>query len=177
MKKTCLILVLVLIMNQLNAQNWKPVTANVFFKIKMFGSSVDGKFKGFIGTIKFDANDLKNASIEASVDASTIDTDNNLRNKHLREKEDFFDTQKYALLKIKSVHFEKDGQNFIGVFDLTIKKITKKIKIPFTFVETGDKATFKGGTVINRKDWSIGGGTWGMSDQVNFSVIINAIAN
>jgi polyisoprenoid-binding protein YceI len=157
------------------AQNWKPVTANVGFKIKMLGSTVDGKFKGFNGTVKFDPADLASASISGTVDASTIDTDSNLRNRHLKEKEEFFDVAKYPTLKMKSIKIEKDGANFVGTFDLTMKATTKSVKIPFTFKQDGDKAIFAGSTVINRKDWSVGGGTWGMGSDVTFSVTINTV--
>jgi polyisoprenoid-binding protein YceI len=157
------------------AQNWKPVTANVSFKIKMLGATVDGKFKGFSGTLKFDPNNLPASSLTASVDASTIDTDNNLRNKHLREKLDFFNVAKYPSLKMKTTKLEKDGSNYVGYFDLTIKETTKNIKIPFTFKQDGDKASFQGSTVINRRDWSVGGGTFGMSDNVIFSILVNAV--
>ena len=157
------------------AQNWKPVTANVSFKIKMLGATVDGKFKGFSGMMKFDPNNLSASSLLASVDASTIDTDNNLRNKHLREKTDFFNVSKYPNLKMKTTKIEKDGSNYVGYFDLTIKETTKNVKIPFIFKQDGDKATFQGSTVINRRDWSVGGGTFGMSDNVTFSILVNAI--
>ncbi|WP_109745025.1 YceI family protein [Arcicella aurantiaca] len=159
----------------ISAQNWKPVTVNVFFKIKMLGSTVDGKFKGFAGVIKFDPNNLSSSSLVASVDANTIDTENNLRNKHLREKTDFFNVTKYPNLKMKTTKIEKDGSNYIGYFDLTIKDITKNVKIPFTFKQDGDKAAFQGSAVINRRDWAVGGGTLGMSDNVTFSILVNAV--
>ncbi len=159
-----------------NAQNWKPTTANVFFKLKMLGSTVEGKFKGFSGTLKFDANNLAASSLNATVDATTIDTDNNLRNKHLKEKEDFFNVAKYPLLKMKTTKIEKDGNNFIGYFDLTMKETTKSVKIPFTFKQEGNNATFQGSAVINRRDWSVGGGTWGMSDNVTFTILVNAVS-
>ncbi|MES2517244.1 MAG: YceI family protein [Bacteroidota bacterium] len=176
MKKVLIFLFFVnLSITAATAQIWKPVTAGVSFKIKMLGATVDGKFKGFVGTLKFDPNDLVNSSLVASVDASTVDTDNNLRNKHLKEKEDFFDVAKYPVVKMKTTKIEKDGSNFMGYFDLTMKATTKNIKIPIVFKQDGNKATFQGSTLINRRDWSVGGGTFGMSDNVTFTIVINAI--
>jgi polyisoprenoid-binding protein YceI len=57
----------------ISAQNWKPVTASVSFKIKQFGITVKGTFKGFVGTLKFDPDDFVNASLTASVDAKYIE--------------------------------------------------------------------------------------------------------
>lgn len=177
MNKILIFLLLVNLSLGVNAQNWKPTNANVSFKLKMLGSTVEGKIKGFSGTLKFDANNLASSSLSASVDATTIDTDNSLRNRHLKEKEDFFNVAKYPLLKMKTTKIEKDGNNFLGYFDLTIKETTKSVKIPFTFKQEGNNATFQGSSVINRRDWSVGGGTWGMSDNVTFTIIINAVSN
>jgi polyisoprenoid-binding protein YceI len=175
MKKILLVLLFVYGYVNSMAQIWKPQTANISFKIKMLGATVQGKFSGLVGSIKFDPNDLANASIVATVDAATIDTDNNLRNKHLREKEDFFDVAKYPTIKMKTLKIEKEGNNYIGYFNLTMKAATKQIKLPFVFYQEGNKATFQGSTVINRRDWKVGGGTWGMSDDVTFSIVLNAI--
>ena len=177
MKKILIFLLFVNLSLGVNAQNWKPTNANVSFKLKMLGSTVEGKFKGFSGTLKFDANNLATSSLNASVEVATIDTDNNLRNRHLKEKEDFFNVAKYPLLKMKTTKIEKDGNNFVGYFDLTIKETTKSVKIPFTFKQEGNNASFQGSTVINRRDWSVGGGTWGMSDNVTFTIAVNAVSN
>ena len=176
MKKISIIFLFVSLSTATFAQNWKPVTANVFFKLKMLGSTVEGKFKGFSGIIKFDPNNLATSSLNASVDASTLDTDNNLRNKHLKEKEDFFNVAKYPTVKMKTTKIEKDGNNYVGYFDLTMKETTKSVKIPFTFKQEGNNATFQGSAVINRRDWAVGGGTWGMSDNVTFTIAVNAIS-
>lgn len=176
MNKILIFLLLVNLSLGVNAQNWKPTNANVSFKLKMLGSTVEGKFKGFSGTLKFDANNLATSSLNASVEAATIDTDNNLRNRHLKEKEDFFNVAKYPLLKMKTTKIEKDGNNFVGYFDLTIKETTKSVKIPFTFKQEGNNAAFQGSAVINRRDWSVGGGTWGMSDNVTFTIAVNAVS-
>jgi polyisoprenoid-binding protein YceI len=176
MNKILFIILFVSFSIGLNAQNWKPTTANVSFKLKMLGATVEGKFKGFSGTLKFDPNNLATSSLNASVDATTLDTDNSMRNRHLKEKEEFFNVAKYPNLKMKTTKIEKDGSNFVGYFDLTIKETTKSVKIPFTFKQEGNNATFQGSAVINRRDWSVGGGTWGMSDNVTFTIAVNAVS-
>jgi polyisoprenoid-binding protein YceI len=175
MKKILSLLLCVGIINiQSWAQSWKPTAASVTFKVKMFGVAVEGSFKGFVGTMVFDPNNLTGANMQASVDARTLDTDNSLRNKHLREKEEFFDVAKYPTVKMKSVKFEKAGNGYVGYFDLTIKKTTKNVKIPFTFSQNGTTATFAGAVTINRRDWDLGGGTLGMSNDASVSIVVNA---
>jgi polyisoprenoid-binding protein YceI len=175
MKKVLILILFVSLTNSTFAQNWKPVTAGVNFKMKMLGTTVNGNFKGFSGILKFDPNDLSNSSLIGTVETNTVDTDNNLRNRHIREKEDFFNVAKYPKLKMKTTKIEKDGNNYVGYFDLTMKETTKNVKIPFIFKQEGDKATFQGSTVINRRDWAVGGGTFGMGDNVTFTITVNAV--
>ena len=175
MKKMLIFALFLSLTNTVFAQNWRPTTAGVSFKMKMLGTSVTGNFKGFVGTLKFDPNDLVNSSLVGTVDATTIDTDNSLRNRHLKEKEDFFNVAKYPKLKMKTTTIDKEGSNYVGYFDLTIKETTKNVKIPFIFKQEGDKATFQGSTIINRRDWAVGGGTFGMGDNVTFTITVNSV--
>ena len=175
MKRVLMIVIFVSLWNDIFAQNWKPVTAGVNFKMKMLGTTVNGNFKGFSGTLKFDPSDLASSSLIGTVDATTVDTDNNLRNRHIREKEEFFNVAKYPKLKMKTTKIERDGNNYVGYFDLTMKETTKNVKIPFIFKQDGEKATFQGSTVINRRDWAVGGGTWGMSNDVTFTITVNVV--
>ena len=174
MKKVlCLLMIISSITITISAQNWKPTTASVSFKIKQFGLTVKGNFKGFSGVIKFDPNDLANSSLYASVDANTLDTDNGLRNSHLKEKSEYFDVAKYPTLKMNTTKIIKEGNRFMGYFDLTIKGKTKNVKIPIFFTPDGETATFQGSTVINRRDWSIGGKSLGMGNDVIFTIVVN----
>ncbi len=157
----------------ISAQNWKPTTATVDFKIRMFGLGVNGNLKGLSGTVIFDPNNLPLTNISVSVDAKTIDTDNFLRNKHLREKEEFFNVNKYPTISLKSTKVEKTTNGYIGFFDLTMKATTKNIKIPFSFVQTGNKGQFKGSATINRNDWKVGGSSMGMGDDVVLTLQLN----
>lgn len=156
-----------------SAQTWKLVTASVTFKIKMFGATVEGSFKGLTGNIQFDPDNLSNANIMATVDAKTLDTDNSLRNRHLQNKEDFFNVSKYPTLRMKSTKIEKSGNGYVGYFDLTIKSTTKNVKVPFTITQSGEKATFAGAFTINRRDWQVGGGTLGMADDATVNLTVN----
>lgn len=177
MKKILFVSIFVSVaIGSLKAQQWKPVSANVTFKIKMFGATVDGSLKGLAGAVLFDPSDLPHANIQATIDARTIDTDNSLRNKHLREKEDFFDVAKYPSIKMKSVKFEKTANGYLGYFDLTMKKTTKNVKMPFSFSQNGVNSTFVGSFTINRRDWEIGGGMLGMSNDVTVSITLNTQA-
>jgi polyisoprenoid-binding protein YceI len=155
------------------AQKWTPTTGTAKFSLKMLGLGVDGNFKGLKANIDFNPENPANSSIFASVDASTVSTDNSLRDTHMREKPEFFEVAKYPTLSLKSTSITKSGSSYIGTFNFTIKNVTKPVKIPFIFTQTGDKGTFVANFEINRKDWNFGGNTMGMSDKVKISLSLN----
>jgi polyisoprenoid-binding protein YceI len=148
--------------------DWEVKNYSIGFVIKNAGFNVDGSFKGLTYKLKFDdggANDV----INASVDASTINTNNGARDKHLR-KSDYFDVEKYPKISLKSVSFTKlSTGKYKGTFKLTIKATTKTVEIPFTF----NKGAFEGEVEINRLDYGVGESSWVLSNTVKIKVKIN----
>ncbi|AEI49327.1 YceI family protein [Runella slithyformis DSM 19594] len=175
MKKTLFFLFCVSISGSGMGQTWQPVSSGIGFSVKMLGVTVEGSFRGLAANLKFNPETPTAGSLSATVDAATVDTDNALRNRHLREKEDFFEAANYPKISLKSTKIEKAANGYIGHFDLTIKSITKSVKVPFTFSQTDNKATFTGTFMINRRDWALGGNTFGMSNEVTIRLTVNAI--
>ncbi len=134
---------------------------------------VEGSFGKFQGKLQFDPAAPQVASIMGSVETQTIETGNSLRNKHLREKESFFEAAKYPKISIASKKIEKVGQNYAGVFDITIKNVTKSVRIPFNVNIINNEATFESNFTINRKDWALGGSTIGMANEVQLLIKIH----
>lgn len=154
-------------------QSWTPTAARTAFTAKMFGVRIVGTFKGFKGNINFDPSNPAQSSITGTVDAATIDTDNSMRDGHLREKDDFFQVEKYPKITLKSTKIEKSGSGYVGTFDLTLKNVTNSLKIPFTFQESGSTAVLEGSAKLDRTDWKFGGNTLGMSDDVTLDLKVN----
>lgn len=132
--------------------------STVEFKIKNFGFTVTGNFTGISGKIAFDPRNLVASSFNVSVDANTVNTDNNLRDDHLRG-ETYFDVKKYpriSFVSTKITNSNKEGVLFV-FGKLTIKNTTKDISFPFTATPANGGYTFKGSFTINRKDFGVGG--------------------
>lgn len=155
------------------ASPWRVTSTSTTFVIKMLGVSINGKLSGFEGSVNFDSQNLAESKIVGSVKAATIDTDNSLRNKHIKEKSDFFEVEKYPKISMESTTIEKKGQAYVGTFNLKIKNITKSIQIPFTVSMVQNTAKFVGSVTINRKDWKLGGNTLGMSQDVLLQFTLN----
>ncbi|HLK31420.1 MAG TPA: YceI family protein [Puia sp.] len=155
-------------------ENWSTVAAKakITFKIKGPFGMVNGNFSGLKSTIKFNEKDLGTSSISASIDAKTVSTGIGLRNRDLRKKEEWLNTDKYPLISFKSTKIEKDAKGYKVIGELTLKGITKPVSIPFTFSPSKNTGIFKGQFVIKRKEFHIGkdGGSVGSDVTINIEV-------
>jgi len=153
--------------------SWQPYLASVSFKIKNAGLNVTGNFKGFKGQILFDPNALSSSSLNGSVDVSTINTGITKRDHHLIS-DDYFDAGKYKLIEVHSKHLYKKEDAFAGIFNVTIKNVTKEVEIPFSFTTDGNNGIFDGSFTIDRRDFGVGGNSFIMGDNVTVSIVVNA---
>jgi polyisoprenoid-binding protein YceI len=154
---------------------YKPLDkqSQVQFKIKNFGFSVSGTFTGLSGNISFDPAHTENALLDVSVDASTVNTDNDWRDGHLRN-EDYFDVTKFPRIRIVSDKITAAGRGFTFSGRLTIKNIVRPVSFPFTADPSpGGGYVFKGNFTINRRDFNVGGAST-ISDKLD--VTVNVVA-
>ncbi len=144
------------------AQEYKPTDqgSTIQFEIKNFGFNSKGVFSGLEGKIVWDPKDAGKASFDVSVATASVNTDNNMRDEHLR-KDTYFDAEKYPRIRLvssgvsgpdKSGHYTFNGK-------LTIKSTTKDISFPFIATAMGDDYIFNGSFTINRRDFDVGGGS------------------
>ncbi|MBF0569524.1 MAG: YceI family protein [Candidatus Omnitrophica bacterium] len=98
----------------------------------MMISHVTGGFGDYDGQIVFSADDLASSKFDFTVKAASIDTRNEMRDKHLRTG-DFFDVEKYPLITFKSKKVAASGdKKYVVTGDLTMKDVTKEVEIPVT---------------------------------------------
>ncbi len=158
---------------------YKPVDQGsaVQFKIKNFGFSVSGSFTGLDGKIDFNPNNLAASAFDVSIDANSINTDNNMRDNHLRE-DTYFDVKNYPRIHFVSTKVTTSNkEGILFVFGkLTIKNQTKEISFPFTATPSGSDYLFKGEFKINRRDFGVGGSST-ISDNLQVSLSVLAKKN
>jgi polyisoprenoid-binding protein YceI len=171
MKKIYTAIILAILVSNSFAQVKSTVTkSEITFKIKNLGINCNGNFSGLQANIQFKPADLATSTIEASVDAASVNTDNGSRDKHLKS-EDYFDVATYPKITLKSVSFKhKSGNNYTGNFNVTIRDKTKLIEVPFTYTETGNTAVFNGSFKITRTDFGIGGKNLILSNEATVTV-------
>lgn len=147
-----------------NAANWKVDQSHttVGFSVSHIFTNVQGRFDRFDGTIVFDPEKPESAIVRATVEASSINTNNEKRDKHLRS-DDFFDVEKYSTLSFESTSgvTEMKGNSGKLAGNLTIHGVTKPVVFDVTFRGQGKdpwgnvKAGFAASLKINRKDYGL----------------------
>ncbi len=159
--------------NTTDAQNYLPndKLTSIEFLIKNFGMGVDGSFKNAVGKIVFDSTNLKNASFKISVDASTVNTGNNSRDKHLK-KEEYFDVEKFPKISFQSDKVEKGSlpSTYMVTGKFYLKGKSKMVTIPFSAVAQGSGYVFQGKISINRRDFNVGGSSFILSDNLVLTI-------
>jgi len=148
--------------------------SSVGFKIKNAGIGVNGSFKKFETTIDYNASANAPASIKATIETTTIDTGIEARDKHLR-KEEFFDVEKFPKITFESTQILKTSTGgLIAEGKLTIKGVTKDVKIPFTYTGNAEGGVFEGAVTLNRLDYGVGGKSVTMGDDVEVTLKVTA---
>jgi polyisoprenoid-binding protein YceI len=139
--------------------------SQVGFSIRHFFSKVPGQFKEFNGTILMDPSAPEASSVEVTIQAASISTDNERRDNHLRSK-DFFAADSFPTLTFKSTKVAPAGKDKYKVTgDLTMRGVTKSVVLDVEFLgmgpvaiggqAIGTKAGFEATTSVNRHDYGI----------------------
>ncbi len=155
----------ILTAGSLNAQTTKwtvdAVHSNIKFTVThMVVSEVEGSFKKFDGTVENGKPDFSDAVVNFTVDVNSVNTDNEMRDGHLKS-DDFFNAAKYPAMTFKSSSVKVLGGNkYQMTGNLTIRDVTKSVTFDVTYGGTiktpmGVKAGFKARTTINRFDYNL----------------------
>lgn len=140
----------------------------------MMVSDVEGAFKIFDAKITATKEDFSDASIDFTADASSLNTENDQRDGHVKSPA-FLDIAKYPTITFKSTSFKKvSGNNYKITGNLTLHGVTKAITLD-ALVRTGvnpmskkEVAGVKITGTIKRGDFGIGASFPGavLSDEV-----------
>jgi polyisoprenoid-binding protein YceI len=174
-----------------HADTWQidPAHSSVEFTVRhMMISNVKGQFEKTTGTITTNGSDPASATIDATIDAASVDTRVEKRDAHLKSP-DFLDVAKYPTITFKSTKVEAAGAGKFRVTgDLTLHGVTKPVVLdvetagppirdPMGNTRAGASATTK----INRSDFGLkwnkaleAGGVV-VGDEVAISIDVEAI--
>src|SRR5258707_14528321 len=172
------------------ASTWEidPAHSSARFSIRhMMISNVQGEFGKVTGTVNWDEAEVTKSTVEATIDATTINTREPKRDGHLKSP-DFFDVAKYPTITFKSTSVKKVGADRLAIKgELTMHGVTKPVTLDATYTnEVKDPGgnTRRGAsarTKLNRKDFGLkwnqtveGGGVL-VGDQVDIALDLELV--
>lgn len=149
------------------AQTWQidGTHSQATFAVRhLMVATVRGEFGKMSGTVDYDGKDLSTLKVDATIDASTINTREAKRDAHLKSA-DFFEVEKYPTITFTSKRAEPaSAGKFRLVGDLTMKGVTKEVVLdvegptePIKGMGGETRVGATATTTINRKDFGL---TW-----------------
>lgn len=131
------------------------------FKVRHLLSKTPGRFNDFQGRIELNAARPEDSVVEFKIRASSIDTDLEKRDEHLRSP-DFFDVQKYPEITFRSEKIKRTAKDRFDVTGtLTMRGVEKKITLPVSYLGVvrdpwgNERAGFSTAITLNRKDFGM----------------------
>lgn len=167
-----------------------PGHTSVTFQVRHLFTKVTGRFDTFDGTIEFDPAHPEQAVVSGSIDAASVNTNNDRRDKDLRS-DHFFDVAKYPKISFTSTSVSAvDAAKHAGKMEgkLTIHGVERPVVLDVAYLGAGkdpwgnERAGFSGTTTINRKDFGL---TWNQAleaggvlvgDEITIDLQIEATA-
>lgn len=165
-----------------------PAHSSAQFSVRhMMVSNVHGEFGKMAGRLEVEGRNFLKAQVEATIDATSINTRNEARDKDLRSA-NFFDVEKYPTIAFKSKRIESANGHLRMIGDLTMRGVTKEVSLdvdgPTPEVKDQRGALRMGAsatTTINRKDFNVSwnsvleGGGVVVGDQVSITIDVELI--
>lgn len=155
-----------------------PMHSSAQFSVWHLGvSTVRGAFTKVSGSAKYDPADVSKTSLDATIEASSVDTRVEMRDNDLRSP-NFLEVQKYPTITFRSKQVKAAGAGKLQIIgDLTIHGVTKEVSLdvdgpsaamkdPWGNQRIGASATTK----INRKDFGVNGAPGIVGDEISITI-------
>ncbi|MGP0100183.1 MAG: YceI family protein [Solirubrobacteraceae bacterium] len=151
--------------------------SSVAFTMKhMMLATVNGRFREFDGVLETGSGAPRAAGV---VKAASIDTNESIRDEHLRSSPDFFDVERYPEIRFDSTQIEYvEGGRLHIVGDLTMRGVTREIALDarlggMTHEAGGDERVeleLRG--ELNRRDFGL---TWNQALDTGGALLGNKV--
>jgi polyisoprenoid-binding protein YceI len=163
------------------AGTWQidPNHSSAQFAVKHLAvSTVRGAFTKVSGSAKYDPADPSKTSLEATIDANSVDTRVEMRDNDLRSAR-FFDVQKYPTITFHSKQVQVVGKGKLKITgELTIHGVTKEVTLdvdgPSEPIKDpmgkGQRIGASATTKINRQDFGITTMPGAIGDEITITI-------
>jgi polyisoprenoid-binding protein YceI len=150
-----------------------PAQSSLSFEFTQAGAQNKGRFARFDVSLALDPAQPAQGHLDVNVEVGSLDTADKDRDDTLRGA-DLFNAPKFprarftsaAITRIDATHFEAAGK-------LTIRDVTRDLRVPFTFTPSGAAGSMTGQVVIKRLDFGVGQGDWKSTEWVANDVTVS----
>ena len=166
-------------------QTWQidPNHTAAQFSVRHMGiSTVRGAFTKVSGSAQYDASNVSRTSIDATIDASSVDTRVSMRDDDLRSP-NYFDVAKYPTITFKSKSVQAAGEGKLKIVgDLTVHGVTKEVTLdvdgpsaPVTDPKGNSHLGASASTKVNRKDFGVGGSSNMVGEDITITIDVELV--
>ncbi len=156
-----------------------PAKSKLEFTFNQAGAQNKGRFTKYTVTLTAPGGDPAAGKLDVTIDVNSLDTDDDERDGILRG-EDLFDARKFPTARYTAEKLTKTAAGFEASGKLTIRNVTKDLKVPLTFKPGAGGAQLSGKTSIKRLDFGVGQGEWKstewVADQVDVILDLHLVA-
>jgi polyisoprenoid-binding protein YceI len=143
----------------------QPEASEITFRATSRLMNAEGHFGRFSGDVVADPAGPTGARISLTIDAASLDTGIEMRDKHLRSA-DFFDIERFPTIAFESVRVEAAGRRATVMGRLTLHGVTREIAVPVDVQITETALVASGEFIVNRGEYAM-----------NYNSFLNPIGN
>jgi polyisoprenoid-binding protein YceI len=157
--------------------------AETNFQIRHMGvSTVRGSISGVTGTVVWDEKDPSKSSVDATIDTTTLSTNNGMRDKDLKSAT-FFNVEKFPTMTFKSTSISRSNGKLQVTGDLTLAGVTKSVTLDVDGPTAPQKGMggkmvigFSATGTVKRSDFNFGSkyGPAMLGEDVQFTIDVEA---
>jgi len=166
-------------------QTWQidPNHTSAQFSVRHMGiSTVRGDFTKVSGSAQYDPSAPTKASVEATIDAASVDTRVSMRDNDLKSA-NYFDVEKYPTITFKSKSVQAAGDGKLKITgDLTIHGTTKEVVLdvdgpsaPATDPKGNTHIGASASTKINRTDYGVGSKNPMIGEEITITIDVELV--
>lgn len=143
------------------------------FDFMQLGAAATGEFRQFTTELSYDEKNLAASSLKVTVQVGSLDSQDAERDGVLKDV-DLFDVHKHATATFVSSSLARstDGASLVAIGKLTIRGVSKDIKLPLTIKPTSGGLELSGQTTLRRLDFGVGQGEWKSTESVGNDVTV-----
>lgn len=143
----------------------QPEASEITFRATSRLMNAEGHFGRFSGDVVADPAGPTGARINLTIDAASLETGIEMRDKHLRSA-DFFDIERFPTIAFQSVRVEAAGRRATVIGRLTLHGVTREIAVPVDVQITETALVASGEFIVNRGEYAM-----------NYNSFLNPIGN